>query len=88
MACLSSLMSWSKSTCALSFWPARETVTASNLELCFGDRLGCARLEQILGLVFQVTDVRAFGKRTVRFLRMSAWRPPFNASCPLSGNSG
>ena len=72
----------------LELRPTRKSVATRDLELRIGDRLRRAGLEQILGLILQMAEIGAFGKRAVRFWwNRSAWRPPFIASarCPHIG---
>src|SRR4030095_11249673 len=48
---------------SLELRPARKPVETRNLELRIGDRRCCSSLEQVLGLVFQMAEIRAVGKR-------------------------
>jgi hypothetical protein len=48
----------------LELRPARKSVAASDLELRICDRRRGASLEQVPGLVFQVAEIGAVGKRT------------------------
>jgi hypothetical protein len=58
--------------------PAREPVETRDLELRIGERCCRAGLEQVLGLVLQVAEIRTVGKRAWRLLwisRHSSFRP-------------
>jgi hypothetical protein len=48
--------------------PAREPVETRDLELRIGERCCRAGLEQVLGLVLQVAEIRTVGKRAWRLL--------------------
>ena len=68
--------------------PAREAVEARDLELRVGDRRRGACLEQVLGLVLQVAEIRAVREEDVILLRGSigmATSFQRNARCPHIG---
>ncbi len=48
----------------LQLWPARKPIATSNLELRVGKRHSTAALEQILGLIFQMSEIGTIGERT------------------------
>jgi hypothetical protein len=54
---------------SLELRPAGKPVETRHLELRIGDRCRRARLEQVLGLVLQMSEIGTVGKRTWRRLR-------------------
>lgn len=47
---------------SLELRPTGKTISAGNFELRFGQRSGITVLEQVLSLILQVPEVRAFWK--------------------------
>src|SRR5262249_60256811 len=69
---------------SLQLRPTRKSIEASDLELCSGDRLGIARLHQILRLVLEMTKIGTIGKTTQRVGRIGGHNDLLSSKRPLS----
>ncbi len=73
---------------SLELGPTRKSIETCDLKLGIGERCGRAGLEQILGLVFEVAQIRTVGKRAWCLVRISRHSDLLSSKRPVSAQSG
>ena len=73
---------------SLEFRPARKPVKARDLELRIAERRCGAVLEQVLGLVLQMAEIRAVGKRARCLWVIARDGSLLSSKRPVSAQSG